>query len=431
MKTSRGRISLNKILSSDVKIANHLLETEQYTIEKLEEFLEKYHSIIIKPAFGPKQTVITLYNDQFEVQTNNQLKQIPSIEALHFYLANLLKQKYYIIQPKKKSSTLFNSYFHYYVTVHRKPTETSWMHVSNVEKCQSLLGEQYFQSFCSKTTSLATRVAEKLGEYFPACNTIVIDLIYDLTGKMWICDTILHFSISKWDQYQILKRWGPLSSYAPSTDLLTIVSLHEYLIKYKEIIIKPCVGQHGNGIVHIQKRGEQTYLLHAGIRKRKMTSFEEMYDYLYEVYLSKNDYIVQPKLVLASLGGSPFDVRVLLQKVDTEWKITGKLAKVAAKGFFITNAAQKVLLLETALANSNVSRYRSLIEEEMDQLCLSATLRLNDNYTDLSIIGFDVGVTDFGELWIIEANYVPDLKMFQLLEDSTTYNRIQEIKKRQ
>lgn len=431
VKTSRGRISLNRILSSDEKIASHLLETEQYTIEKMDAFLEKYHSIIIKPAFGPKQIVVTVENEQFEVRMDHELKQMQSKESLHFFLAEQLKQKYYIIQPKKQSTALWNSPFHYSVTVHRRPAETSWIVVSKVEKCHTLLGNFYFQSVSSKTKRLATQAAEKLGEHFPSCNTIVLDMVYDLTGEIWICDVFLHFSISKWDQYQMMKQWDLLSSYIPCTDLLTVVSLQEYLIKYEEVIIKPCVGQQGKGIVHIQKSGEETFIVHAGIRKKVFYSFEEMYAHLYKVYLSNNDYIVQPKLRLANYRGSPFDIRVVLQKVGSVWEVTGKLVKVAAKGFFITNVAQKVLLLEEALAGSTVSRYRSWIDDEMDELCKSAAVRLNHHYLDLAIIGFDVGVTDIGELWIIEANYTPDLLMFKMLEDLTMYKKIQEIRRRQ
>ena len=71
---------------------------------------------------------------------------------------------------------------------------------------------------------------------------------------IWIADSVLHFSISKWSQYQELTTLIDLSRYVPVTELLTEVTLKNFLKKYNEVIIKPCNGQHGVGVLMITKK---------------------------------------------------------------------------------------------------------------------------------------------------------------------------------
>ena len=94
-------------------------------------------------------------------------------------------------------------------------------------------------------------VAKKLGESFPTCNTIVIEIVYDMKGGIWIQDTVLHLSRSKWSQYLTLITKSSLESFVPDTDLFTKVTFNNFLNRYNEVIIKPCYGQEGLGIVQI------------------------------------------------------------------------------------------------------------------------------------------------------------------------------------
>ena len=67
--------------------------------------------------------------------------------------------------------------------------------------------------------------AHILGEHFDECHTVVIKIICDVKGNVWIEDTILHPPISKWDQYQVLTNNRALISFVPKTDLLTKMTL--------------------------------------------------------------------------------------------------------------------------------------------------------------------------------------------------------------
>ena len=99
--------------------------------------------------------------------------------------------------------------------------------------------------------NLSLLVAKKLGESFPTCNTIVIEIVYDMKEGIWIHDTMLHLSSSKWSQHLVFITKSSLESYVPHTDLFTKVSFNNFLNRYNEVIIKPCYGQEGLGIVQI------------------------------------------------------------------------------------------------------------------------------------------------------------------------------------
>ena len=70
-----------------------------------------------------------------------------------------------------------------------------------------------------------------------------------------------------------------------------------------------------------------------------------------------------------------------------------------------------------------------LLEDEIDEICISAARQLEENRSGIKIIGFDIGITDQGDIWIIEGNHTPDLSMFYMLEDKRIYMNILKAKR--
>lgn len=430
MKASSGRMSQYSILNSEMGLSKHLLETELFSEESLIKFIEKYKSIVIKPVFGPGEINIFFKNNQFNCLSGSSLITFADKEEIFPYLLrNHLKQRYFIIQAKKHS-TLLKSPFHYYVTVQRNAATAEWQIVSKTEKYRSLLKQFLYMYFHRKIEKLSTQAAMKLGESFPDCHTIVIDILYDLKGGIWIQDTLLHFSKSKWSQHHILSSSNLLIPHVPDTDILTKFTFSNFLQKYNEIIIKPCIGKEGRDIVQITKNHQFTYDIQSGRTKITIPTLEEAYHYIEEKYPSKKYYLVQQRLSLATVNDCPMDIRVIAQKCGSAWSITGKLVKIAGKGFFITNAAQKLLTLNDAVNASNISHMNhSELESQIDRISINAARNLEENYPDSKIFGFDIGITDQGDIWIIEANFNPNLSMFSMMEDQTIYRNILNAKK--
>ena len=350
-------------------------------------------------------------NRTFQITSNDNVTIIKWQRDLYHHLVlHEIKQKYYIIQPR-----ILHSPFQCYLTVHRKSASTEWSLKSVTGKSHSKFGKFFYIYLYKMIKNVATRSAQKLGEFFHQCNTIVFEILFMKKG-IWIADSVLHFSISKWSQYQELTTLIDLSRYVPVTELLTEVTLKNFLKKYNEVIIKPCNGQHGVGVLMITKKNSVTYEMHTGRKKLMKSNFDEIYRYIKHNYLSKKDYLVQQKVPLVRIDDCPIDVRVITQKCNSEWVVTGKLVKVAAKDFFITNMAQKLLTFENAIRDLNIPHLNNnKLEPKIDKICISASSQLEQNNPEIHLIGFDIGFTSQGFIWVIEGNYKPDLSMFYRL----------------
>ncbi|WHY85497.1 YheC/YheD family protein [Neobacillus novalis] len=432
MKASSGRIGQYKILKTVGSLCKHLLETELLSEASLFKFLGKYKTIVIKPVFGPDEIFISHENAKFEIRSGAKITTVMNKEEIYPHLiCNEITQNYYIIQPRWINSGFIKSHFQSFITVHRKSASSEWYLKSKAEKYSSVFGRFFYKLFLQKIKKLSIVVAKKLGESFPGCNSIVIDIGYNQKGNIWIQDTALHFPKSKWSQYLILTDKSTLDTYLPDTDLFSQVTFNDFLNRYHKVIIKPCFGKEGLGIVQISSNNHLSYEIHTGRKKFTKSSLEETYQFIEEHYLSKKYYLVQQKINLAMINDCPMDVRVIAQKVDSNWKITGKIVKVAENDFFITNVAQKLLSLEDAIRYLNISNLNNdTLESKIDEICISAAGQLEADMKEINMIGFDIGITDQGNLWIIEGNYNPNLSMFYMLEDKKIYMKMLKAKRK-
>ncbi|MFJ8260375.1 YheC/YheD family protein [Rummeliibacillus sp. NPDC094406] len=425
MKSSRGRINQYKILFADEKLRKHLVKTELLSEQSLTTMLNEREPIVVKSVYGTEEISIFQKNNQYHIKTNSKISSVIDKEALYTALKKETTQQYYIIQKSPTTHQLFRQF----VTMQRNTPSSEWYLASQTKKIRSTLATFVSAFFYKKIQEIAICASTKLGESFSDCHTIVLDIACDLYGDIWIFDSVLHLSNSKWSQYHELRRNRKLPKYLPNTELLTPETFRLYLQRYKSIILKPCVGQNGIGVIQIRSKSDSTYEIHTDTRKIIQPSMKRAFKYIKKNLLTKNEYIVQQRIALATINKSLIDIRVVLQKTDGIWKITGKLVKVAGKQFIITNAAKKLLTLEKALYDAKMTRVDiKKIEYRLNKICKIATDLLVENNAGLNIIGFDIGITKKGELWIFEGNKVPDIQMFNDLEDKTMYKTILNIR---
>ena len=240
-------------------------------------------------------------------------------------------------------------------------------------------------------------------------------------------------SVGKWTKYKLLLEDENLAPYNPVTKLFTEESLREMMDLYDELIIKPCFGHRGKGVIQITSSAEGKFEIQAGIEKITIHGKKPLYDYLRENHCPpKRRYIVQKKISLAKITDSPFDIRVIVQrkKNSLEWNVTGKLAKIARDGFIITSAAKELVPLEEAIERSSLnSQLLKTLLIDLDQVSLTAARQLEKYYTKTRIFGFDMGIDQDGDIWIIEANLTPNIAMFNKVEDKTDYEIIKSYRK--
>ena len=421
MKTSRGRVTQYKILCADEKLRKHLVKTELFSKQSLLTMLAVNEPVVIKAVYGSEEICIFPENNLYHIQTNDQMSTVHDKEALYTALKNEMTQQYYIIQKTPTTNQLFRQF----VTMHRNTPQSEWYVATRTRKTGTALNPLIAEIYFTKIQQIVIQAAAKLGEVFPVCQMIVLDIACDRNGDIWIYDWVLHFTNSKWSQYHVLRRKRLLREYLPNTDLLTQETFCDYLHRYKAIILKPCIGQNGIGVLQISRKSDWTYEIHVGIKKLTKPSMDEAFHTIKKSYLSKDEYIVQEKIALVTINNCPIDIRVVTQKVGAAWEVTGKIVKVAGEQFFITNAVQKLLTLDQAIQHAKLPRIHTKnLDTRLNKLCLLASALLEENNEGLTIIGFDIGMTKNESLWIIEGNKVPDINMFDKLEDKTMYNSI-------
>lgn len=428
MKGIRGRYGQHRILETDPGISMNLLETKLLSEETFYGFVMKYNFIIIKPLVGPQEVLIRVKHEAIELETGIQIFHFSSIEETYEHLTKqICTRKYYVIQAVPENpSTLYYSRF----TLHRKLPTAKWKIVHNTPVVESGRSDKDLFHI-RKLTKFLTSVAKKLGATFTGCHTIVVDIAKNEFDRFWLTDTILHERNSKWSQYHSLHQKRSLRPLLPATDLCTKKTLLAFLNTYPEVIIKPCVGQQGRGIVKISFTGDMTFEVHEKQNKTFKYDFEELYKYLYELYLSRKEYIVQQRIPLTEINRSPFDVRVITQLDKDSWIVTGTIVKVAAKDYFVSNRANKLLTLENALSETNSGISYERCAKLVEITCEKVSKRLQRNNGGLSIIGFDIGIDSKGDVWVIEGNYAPSLSMFYMFDNNEIHERISYYIKKQ
>ncbi|KKI90542.1 hypothetical protein WQ54_21655 [Bacillus sp. SA1-12] len=241
-------------------------------------------------------------------------------------------------------------------------------------------------------------------------------------------------STGKWTKYKMMSKEPRLSSFLPDTQYLNRNSLTNMLDKYNQIMVKPCFGYQGKGIIQITKLNDVDFELYIDDRKIMIDGKEDIYDYLKENHFPQKSqsYIVQKRIPLARIKNNPFDIRVMVQrkKHSSKWVITGKLAKVAANNYVVTNVAKDILSIEDAIESSAINNKQiSDIIANIDQVSILIANQLAKYYRKKRVYGIDLGIDQVGKVWIIEANLTPAISMFKLLNDGS-YETIKNYKKR-
>lgn len=235
------------------------------------------------------------------------------------------------------------------------------------------------------------------------------------------------YNQDKLTKYRLLAKSSELAGALPKTQRLSKNGLLALLDKYEGIIAKPLGGSGGIGVISVTAGRRNTYKIHYGTETKTIAGFPFAYAYV-KRKTKGAPYLIQQKIPLAKVGGRPFDARVMVQrKKGSDWTVTGKLAKIAGAGYIITNVARskgKVAALPEAIRQSDIHGSPvKRIQGRMDRIALKAARQLS-KYYPIRTVGFDVGITPNGEIWIIEANFRPVISLFLKLRDKSMYRRI-------
>lgn len=240
-------------------------------------------------------------------------------------------------------------------------------------------------------------------------------------------------SRSKWKKHTVLMKSSGLRAHLPKTKSMSRKHFYSMLEKFEKIMVKPSYGWGGQGIMQV-RRSSQGYEVRYDHRKKTGLSKKGAYSFV-KRRLGKSSAIIQQYIRLARTSGRPFDLRVMVQRKSvksSKWKVTGKLAKAAGKGYFITNVRRsrgRVLSVRTALQKSDIPKVSvEKILREVDRIALKSAKKFSKSYK-IDTVGMDLGIDRNGKVWIIEGNFTPALSLFKKL-DKKTYRYIVNFKKK-
>ncbi len=182
----------------------------------------------------------------------------------------------------------------------------------------------------------------------------------------------MSYSYGKWTKYHIMKEDHTLVGYLPKTNILSNAAFWELIHENGTVVIKPSEGSQGYGVIQVSKVREEGYEIHSN-RNKIICGKNDIEEFLDKEKYGRKLYLVQEKIPLATVEDCPFDIRVMVEREENsiEWRVTGKLSKVAKKGYFITNIAKAILTVEQALEKSTI--------KDIDVRNKTKTTKINDS----------------------------------------------------
>lgn len=231
---------------------------------------------------------------------------------------------------------------------------------------------------------------------------------------------------SKWSKTNVLLKNKNLRKYVPVTKRMTKSNLKDMLNKYNMVYIKPDRGSLGIGVMRLEKTGHTSYRYRSGSLIRTFSSYDKFYSAI-KKRTGKRFYLVQKGIHMLKYHGSPFDIRVMVQKNPREkWEVTGKVGRVAQRGKVVTNQHRggKVYTLKTLLSHYFPSHKRKTFTARLDKLGLDVAKHLQKKYTGIKELGIDVALDQRKKPWILEVNTSPGIIIFRKLKDKRMYYKM-------
>lgn len=274
------------------------------------------------------------------------------------------------------------------------------------------------------TTGQCTAFLKKNHKYVRTAmaipNVIHNRAIYTDAKAMYTIETLLQqgFIIfnafnryGKDEIHKLLNQNATLQPFLPHTKDASISTIADMMTRYNDLILKPCNGSVGRGIMRLQyveSSWKLTYNRTGSDRKPVTQLLKKGKLPLFLCnHILHSPYLIQERIQLATYKDCPYDLRVTIQRgLNSHWKITGMFAKVALSNTFVTNIAQGggVFPVENILTNSIGNLQPELLVDQVEQLALRIAHQLERHIPFAADLGMDIGLTSSGYPYFIECN---------------------------
>ena len=211
--------------------------------------------------------------------------------------------------------------------------------------------------------------------------------------------------------HDMLRQDPFLKDHLPHAVKATPDSLTYMMEHYKDLVIKPCSGSIGHGIMRLfQQDGNWRLTCETRAVRKGWATFRLNRGQLPSATLRRilrHAYLIEERIPLIRYEGRPVDLRVSVQRGgDGLWSVTGMFAKAAPAHTFVTNIAQggKVMTVNEALGLTAPSAELFQLETRIAIVALRIAHTLATTLPHLADLGLDLGVTQDGGIYFIECN---------------------------
>lgn len=409
---SKGRWSIMQALRANQDVKHFLPDIALCKERAFVSFLQAYDHVVLKPCYGERPFdwlwVKRLENHLYRVRTSEEEVDIAGATQVYEYISNLpLLNKHYILQADR------NWPERYMVKI----VESEPVHVAVLTYKRGAFCMKECLEYKEGLPDLCREVGETLASCYSETKEVFIEVGCD-GETIGIEEVHLGLLKQKWTLYGVMAADPIIVSHLPQTLPCTLENVREWMEPNRAVLFKPSKGQGGRGIASIERVKRDKFLVQVKQKQFTFHRLSDAYSFVKRNVMKLSHYMIQPRLALMQYNGLPFDVRVMVQREkDTgQWIATGSLLRVANDGYITTNVTKHYLESHTVLTEETI--------QSINQLALRTAYHLSRYYADARAIGYDIGVDQKGEIWIIEANFVPDFSLFKQLDDLSMYQEM-------
>lgn len=227
------------------------------------------------------------------------------------------------------------------------------------------------------------------------------------------------------DKTDVIKAHPLLKQFVLDTRQLSKSALQKMLLTYPSVVFKPTIG--GGKLIGFMTHKQDTVSVQLDTQHHTFSDYGALYTFIKGLNKKKR-FILQRGVDLLTLDDRPVDVRVNMQKVTDDWEMSGIVARIAPPNPRENNDQSDghgVLLREVfSCIGINDIKYEEIRALLVTVGYMSARL-LNEVYTGLRELGFDIGIDKQLRLHILEINTKPQFGIFHQVSDPIMAERIE------
>lgn len=196
----------------------------------------------------------------------------------------------------------------------------------------------------------------------------------------------------------------------PTKVINSFADITEYTDTYSKSVLKPSGGIQGKGIYILQKSKGQ---YRVGYKTAEKKFDETEMERFYEDHIAEKGYIIQKYISSKTPQGDPFDCRIHVEKNgDGEWQSARNYIRIGIGQKVISNVNQGGGIADVRqFLKANYGDRWNEINNQLKKLAVTLPYKVEElRGTHIMSLGFDIGITEEGEMYVFEVNDGPATK---------------------